>query len=337
MIIYHTWNAFNEKFNYFDNHFNVYYSMEYELFEKNRGNSCIYVGDDKTVIVVVVWKKFIFRWAEFPSEPVYMNTNDRDFHNEQSFLDRVIDCIKSQGICWLSASGTSANFCAYPTKSKRIPFGNYIVDLSVNAEDIFSNVTSKCRNMIRKAEKDGVIINQGGEELLDKYILADKDTWERSGSDVDYRLLYNNYLLSFRDNARIFIAQQNGVVQGGAIYVFNKEVSYYVYGASINKPSPGAMNLLHYTAMLYFKKLGVHFYSFVGCRINEDKDSKYHGIQRFKSSFGGTLTQGFMFKDTSNSVPYVLFSVVYKIKNHTKEISPDIIDQEIHKWIELNS
>ena len=60
-----------------------------------------------------------------------------------------------------------------------------------------------------------------------------------------------------------------------------------MYGGSIEKPHTGAMNLLHWECIKYFKSKGVKKYDFVGARDSVDEDSKIKGIQRFKERFGG--------------------------------------------------
>ena len=74
----------------------------------------------------------------------------------------------------------------------------------------------------------------------------------------------------------------------------------------------------------------VRKYSFVGCRIQEDADSKYHGIQRFKQRFGGELIVGKMFKVILNPGKYRLFQILQKMKNGYWV--QDVVDQEIGKW-----
>lgn len=314
------------------NEANVYYTEQYSHFEKLRGHSCIYAYDERGIITVVIWHKLVFKWGSFPSEPFYFQPDI----DEQKFLDDVLSRL-TKYCSWISKTEEGANFKAFPSKSLRIPFGNYIIDLTNDEETLFSNVTSKCRNMIRKAKKDGVEIICGGEEYLEDYLKVDSDTWERSGLKIDFKAIYQNYLHAFGDKARIFLAIKDGVTQGGAFFVYNQAMSYYLYGASIKRPSPGSMNLLQWEAMIEFKKQGVKTHSFVGCRINEDKDSKYHNIQKFKSSFGGELVQGYMFKSIFNPTAYKLFCFCLKIRHPKSPIQGDTIDQEIHKWHDLNN
>lgn len=112
-------------------------------------------------------------------------------------------------------------------------------------------------------------------------------------------------------------------------------MSYYLYGGSIDDVQLGAMNYLHWYAMINLKKRGVQQYSFLGCRINEDIDSKYHTLQRFKSRFGGTLVSGYMFKIPCNIFMYHLERRLRYIKrNYGRQCPLDIIDEERYKWVD---
>ena len=190
--------------------------------------------------------------------------------------------------------------------------------------------------MIRRAERDGVQVIRGGIELLEKYMSCDIRTWRRSDIDKNNRRVYMDYLQSMGEKACIYIAEKEGEVQGGAIFLKNQAMSYYLYGATADRPSPGAMNLLQWKAMVDFKYEGVKKHNLVGCRINVDKDSKYYGIQSFKKSFGGELVEGVMFKMVLRPKMYKGFNVMYQIRYRGKVSGHDIIDQEIHKWKELN-
>jgi lipid II:glycine glycyltransferase (peptidoglycan interpeptide bridge formation enzyme) len=206
--------------------------------------------------------------------------------------------------------------------------------LNNDEETLWKNMHSKHRNSIRRADKGNVKIKFGSRELLYDYLILDYDTWERSdkkGNSIEY---YENIFNYLADNAVVVIGYKDSVPQGGAIFIFNKEGAYYMYGASKNNPEPGTMNLLHWKAMLYMKDRGVKKYNFVGCRINVDEGSKYQGIQRFKEHFGGDLQMGYMFKVVINKTMYSLFQKSIQTVNKTKY--NDAIDQEIHKWIELN-
>ncbi|MDY4812762.1 MAG: hypothetical protein SO152_02785, partial [Ruminococcus sp.] len=66
--------------------------------------------------------------------------------------------------------------------------------------------------------------------------------------------------------------------------------------------------------------------------------SKYHGIQRFKERFGGELIQGYMFKIDFNTIYHFLFNILVALSSfrYSKrfQLPKDVVDQEIHKWIQ---
>ena len=107
-----------------------------------------------------------------------------------------------------------------------------------------------------------------------------------------------------------------------------------MFGASAHKPEPGSTHLLQWRTILRMKKNGVLAYNFVGCRLNEDKDSKYHNIQHFKKGFGGILQECFMFRATLSKPKKWLFDILMRMK--TGKRPQDVIDQEKHKWSEIN-
>jgi FemAB family. len=82
------------------------------------------------------------------------------------------------------------------------------------------------------------------------------------------------------------------------------------------------------------KEHNVKAYNFVGARINEDPNSKYHAIQHFKKGFGGEMREGYLFKTIINKSKYKLFYKLRALKN--RDFVGDVIDQEFHKWTNIN-
>lgn len=310
---------------------NVFFSEAYGAYSLRKGGQPIYFYSEDYAIVTFIHKKLIFKYAIMPTE--YMSISDAA-GNGTEFLDQVIQILKKKfGIHWVGPSQATALFDKAPSDAIKIPFGSHVSELSQTEEELWKHVHSKHRNVIRRAEKEGVTIKKGGRELLEDYLKMDMETWDRSNKQSNGAGFYEDFLSISEENAIIYIAYKENEPQGGAIYLYNKAMSYYMFGASINRPETGSMNLLQWKAMLDMKEQNVQKFSFVGCRIDEDPDSKYHGIQRFKERFGGELIQGYMFKVICNPLMYKLFTRLTYIKNnkgHAYAIDP--IDQEIHKW-----
>lgn len=313
---------------------NIFYSDAYFAYAERDRSKVICLHNDAFCIAAVIHRiKGVFTTAFFPSEPVC--AGERTFAAEQAFLDEVVATLKKEyKIDWITVTAAGASFRAYPTASRRIGFGNYIVDLLPDETALFAKVSGKHRNMIRRGEKAGITVRFGGEELLDDYLRLDRATWKRSGQKTDNEELYRNVLHCFGGHAVIGMAYLDGVPQAGLLGVFNSEMFYYMYGATADDPEPGATHFLQWKTILRMKALGVKKYSFVGCRIRADEDSKYKRIQHFKEGFGGELVQGYAFKCVLRPHKKKLFDSLMKLK--TGKCPEDAVDQEIGKWAEIN-
>lgn len=314
---------------------NVFYTKNYFNAEIQKGNDFFYLCSNSYVLGVRVKKKLFFKYAFFPSEPFMYKSSGESL---KDFLNQVCVYLKCEcGIHWINENDTASLFMDYPDGAISIPFGSHVVDLTKSEEDLWKGVHSKHRNVIKKAEKDGVVIESGTtDKLISDYHMIDIETWERSNKKADNQYELGNFIKSLKENAIIYMAYKDGEAQSGAIFYFNTQMCYYMLGANTNSPSTGSGNLLQWKAMLDMKEKGVKNYSFVGCRINEDENSKYHGIQRFKERFGGELVKGYLFKVIFCKYKYILFKALLAIKSFIRTgsiICPkDIIDQEIHKW-----
>ena len=106
-------------------------------------------------------------------------------------------------------------------------------------------------------------------------------------------------------------------------------MAYYLYSDFIDRiPVTGAMNYMHWIAMLYFKNIGVQWYDFVGSRVNPEKGSKFEDIQRFKKRFGLDFRIGYIWTATLKPVKYFMFCCLRSLKN--KQIYKDIVEQELN-------
>ena len=320
---------------YADENYNVFYSESVLKGYNKPGEKLFFLYSEKYIVPVTISRRSIFKYAHICVEPVIIKNGEETL---KAFLDDVCNYLRDvEMVQWINQTSTASFFMDYPTGSKHIPFGSHIIDLSLDKDALWKNVHSKHRNVIKKAEKDGVNIECGRtQKLVEDYHSIDIDTWNRSNKSAVSENQWKNLLDAMGDNCIIYIAYLNGVPQSGAFFYFNKQMCYYMYGANKNNPHIGSGNLLQWRAILDMKAAGVKKYSFVGCRINEDENSKFHGIQRFKERFGGELVQGYMFKMDYNALMRKMFNVAVSIKGLKSSFKyhpyKDIIDQEIHKW-----
>lgn len=314
---------------------NVFMHPNYAKYVSGKNSFVIYIYSEKYIMPVQIIKKVFFKYCIFIDEPYAYSSS---LETEKVFLNEACAFLKTNlGVQWVNQTPGYAFFMTYPTGAQHIPFGSHVVDLEQDIDVLFGNVHSKHRNVIKKAQKDGVIIDKGrNAKLIADYFTIDVETWSRSGKRASGENAIKKQVDILGDDIIIYMAYLNGEAQSGAIYYFNENMCYYMHGANKNGPHIGSGNLLQWQAMLDMKALGVKKFSFVGCRINEDEDSKYHGIQRFKERFGGQLIQGIMFKKVLNPFMFSLSQLLTRALNFKRSgrfiQNIDTIDSEIHKW-----
>ena len=138
---------------------NVFFSEVYNDLIKSKKSTIYYLYSDDYVLPVSITKRYIFRWANILSEHHALNNNSS--HCTKDFLNACMECLKNN-LCvhWVNITPATTFFNDYPTNSKRIPFGNYVVDLTLSEEVLFSKMNTKCRTAIRHAIKNDVIVSE---------------------------------------------------------------------------------------------------------------------------------------------------------------------------------
>ena len=275
-----------------------------------------------------ITKKFIFKRLFFTTNTIYLKDASKD--DEKTFLNDVCNKTRSLGVDVIDVPQVNAIFNVCPDRAISTEFGTYKIDLSLSKDELFSKVHSKHRNVIRKAEKDGVVIKKDDSYILDCYELI-KETYKRQNKKF---ISYDNFerlKLLLKDDLVFYVTLKDEVIQGCAVFIWNKGHScFYQYGGSISTPSTGAMNLLHWKAICDMEENGVCYYDLYGARISPEPGSKLEGIQRFKERFGGDFITGFLWKYPVKKYKYLLYKVLLRIHNLLKGIKyeGDIIDQE---------
>lgn len=160
------------------------------------------------------------------------------------------------------------------------------ITMDLTSEDVINaNIISKNRNMIRKAEKSGVIIKHGkGMELLDIFKDIYEETMKRDNA-ADYyyfdRPFYESISNDLADNHEIFYAECNGRIISMAIMIYAGEcLNYHLSGTLTDYRHLAAGNLLLKEAALWGCRNGLKTFH-LGGGVGSGEDSLY----KFKAAF----------------------------------------------------
>ncbi len=312
---------------------NIFYQKSYEENVLCRKQRLYYIWSDNNILVARVKQELFLKAAILESEPYTYHSGGESM---KAFLNEAMDILKRKGVQW-TICATTARFQEYPDESFVAPTGNHIIDLTCTEELLWKNVHSKHRNSIRRGEKSEIELKIGGKELLDAYVPIANETYGRSGISSSSNAYYRGLMEKLDNNIIIFLAYKEKEIQAGGMFYYNQEIAYYLHGASIRRPEPGTTNYLLWKAILYFKKMGVRNFSFVGYHFDPEPGSKLEGIQRFKERFGGILEKSYNFRFEQCPIAYRVYCFAMQIKNGKPfEKYQDAIDMQIKKYPELN-
>lgn len=159
-----------------------------------------------------------------------------------------------------------------------------VIDLD-SEETIWNNFTSKNRNKIRKAEKNGVKIKHGkGMELLDEFAGVYNQTMEHDDATDYYyfeRDFYESIDRDLKENYEMFYALYNGKIVAMSIMLFvNGKMHYHLSGSLYEFRALAPTNLLLYQAALWGMSQGFKSLH-LGGGVGSGRDNLY----KFKEGF----------------------------------------------------
>lgn len=135
-----------------------------------------------------------------------------------------------------------------------IPLGQTIAMEMPDEETIWANITSKNRNVIRKAQKNGVTIHQGSSpELYETFREIYNATMDKDHAS-DYYYFAPEFYASIQqdlpDNACLFYAQtEDGVIIAASVMLWaNGQMHYHLSGSRREYQHLAPTNLLLYEA-----------------------------------------------------------------------------------------
>lgn len=174
-----------------------------------------------------------------------------------------------------------------------VPLGNTIsINLS-SPETIWSDFTSKNRNMVRKAIKSGVRIYNGNfPEIYKRFRDIYNKTMDKDEADKYYYFsdeFYNSILDDLSSRAQVFWAELNGEIIATSIMICaNGYMNYHLSGSLMEYQCFAPTNLLLYKAALWGNSNG-----YKSLHLGGGVGSKEDSLYKFKSAFNRNETNRF--------------------------------------------
>ena len=313
-----------------------YYPEFSQLLKILEQKKVILVIDDEGISMACkVWKNKFLNLLQPIYPPLTKKAERLSPKEEQDFLNKFAAYIKEKKIAnRITQAENFAIFHSQPDSAIAAPFGTYFLNLQSKTEtELFSGLHTKHRNVIRNAEKQGVVLKYGAELIEDFYGLY-KQTMQRSNMYCQSLQYFKEFYNRLPNNSLCGVAYYDEKPEGALFMPYSQFGSFYLYGASAEKTAiNGSINYLHWNTIKLLKNKGVKRYDFVGARLSDVSGTKLEGIQQFKERFGSELEKGLLWKKDLDRLSCKLFDnlVTFKLKLKNQKPPLDLIDQELKK------
>jgi lipid II:glycine glycyltransferase (peptidoglycan interpeptide bridge formation enzyme) len=201
---------------------------------------------------------------------------------------------------------TSTDAWRNPTARSPQPAATSTQEFQLQTEDnLFKAFRSTTRNLIRRAEKDGVTIRASvnPDNDVEHFLKLHDETRQRHGFTPYTNTFFRAQVKRFaaRNECTVYLAEYQGQVIASSIHMHAFGETSYHHGASADafKKIPSSY-LLQWTAIRDAMKRSDHIYNFWGIApLSLDKDGKqraepghpFSGVTLFKTGFGGNLLE----------------------------------------------
>jgi len=200
---------------------------------------------------------------------------------------------------------------------------------SRSEEELLMSMRKTTRNLIRRAERDGVTIEASADPNRDieHFLALHEETRQRHGFTPYTNTFFRAQVRRFaeRNECTLYVARFQGEVAAASIHMHAYGETSYHHGASTHRLSKVPVSyLLQWTAIRDALKRGDHVYNFWGIApvtLEEDgsptvadHDHPFAGVTLFKTGFGGHLLNLIHCMDFPLSARYHLTRTIERIR-----------------------
>lgn len=178
-----------------------------------------------------------------------------------------------------------------------------VIDLLKEEDKIWSEMSSRCRNSIRKAVKNNIkVVNDINFDEIKIFYKLYIDTMNKLGANRYYffsiEWIYELINL-LKGKVVLFNAYYQDNIITSAIFIYHKYyINYFLTGSLYELRHLAANNLLLYEVALWAKKMDIKYFHLGGGYHGEDS------LYRFKESFSPHKEQFFVGRSIHNSEDY---------------------------------
>jgi FemAB-related protein (PEP-CTERM system-associated) len=167
----------------------------------------------------------------------------------QALLDAAVADVVDHGGTHLELRHTAQRFPALTARRHKVAMR---LALASTPDDQWTALDRKVRNQVRKAEKSGLQLADGGAELLDGFYTVFARNMRDLGTPVYGVRFFKEVLNSFPESTRVFVVTLGDQPIAASIVVWHRDTIEVPWASAIREFNPLCANVLLYWGMLRF-------------------------------------------------------------------------------------
>lgn len=324
-LIIDKWNQYLELFP--TDRRDTYYFEEYaKLYdsEESKALCAVCIDKDKCLMMPFIRKKIDSNHFDF--ETPYGYGGPLSNCDDEIWIDKALQnmsnlFLNNGYICGFIRFHPLLNNAFYCKKHINVLYDRQTVaiDTSKNEEDIWMyQISSKNRNMIRKAAKNGLVYNaEFNYDSISQFVDLYNSTMNRLGADSFYYfddMYYKDFVKMFSNRAFLGTIAKDDKIICSALFMFSGRYGHYhLEGSDYAYSSLAANNLLLWESAKVMKNLGVKEFHLGGGYDSAPDNS----LLKFKKSFSKNFKDFYIGKWVFDNEYYE------KLKNEWMLNNPD--------------
>ena len=173
----------------------------------------------------------------------------------------------------------SSGFTQYELKEIYTTTKTVLLDILPSEDEMWQKIRGKARNMVKKARKDGIIIEQGLENLEEFYSVYSSRMLQK-GVRIHSLNYFQNMVEHLDDKTQLFIARKDGDIVGGMFLIFAGDTGAYIYGGSLVNRGTSPNQLLLWDMVCFCISNRIKY-------LDLGESVEGSGVYNFKIWFGG--------------------------------------------------
>ncbi|MBU1862231.1 MAG: GNAT family N-acetyltransferase [Candidatus Omnitrophica bacterium] len=246
-----------------------------------------------------------------------------DYDSRMILLDTAKTICQNMKLRYIELKETSSS-------PVREGFVTQILKLEDSIPQHWQKVESKCRRAVKKAEKSGLKVIEGGIEYVEKFYTIYQKNMEKLGAPTHPIILFKKAIEEFKGKATLLMVKKNDDIIAGMLIVQCGRVAHDPWTASLHSFHHLFPNdLLYWKAICYAINKSCHIFDF-GLSGNDT------GLHYFKKKWG-TIAIPLLYtrvlpsgqirikKNRINVLRYIFNSIWSKVPNKvSRKIGPSI-------------